>query len=226
MPTLPPAPLDPADAPASPADLRREYARGGLLEADVSADPVAQFDRWFRDALAADVVDANAMSLATVDADGRPACRVVLLKEFDARGFVFHTNGHSRKGRELAANPRAALCFFWPALERQVRIEGEVSAVSDAEADAYFASRPRAARIGAHVSAQSEVVATRAEIDGRYAELEAAFGDGEVARPPHWGGYRLSARAVEFWQGRASRLHDRLRYRLVGSTWVLERLWP
>jgi pyridoxamine 5'-phosphate oxidase len=207
------------------ASLRKEYTNAGLLESDVVADPIEQFDRWFSQAIAAGIREPNAMTLATV-ADGQPAARIVLLKSFDAAGFVFYTNRQSQKGQELAANPRAALVFYWTDLERQVRIVGTTEAVSDAESDAYFASRPAGARIGAWASAQSTVLAGRAELETRVADITARFADGAIPRPPHWGGYRVVPTAVEFWQGRVSRLHDRLVYQRQATGWSLERRAP
>jgi pyridoxamine 5'-phosphate oxidase len=195
-----------------------------LDESDLDPDPLRQFAAWFEEAGAAGVRAPEAMALATAEADGRPSVRMVLLKGFDERGFVFFTGYESRKGTELAANPRAALLFYWDPLGRQVRIEGAVGRVAEAESDAYFASRPRGAQISASVSPQSRVVESRAQLEARAAELEAR--GGELARPLAWGGFRLSPETYEFWQHRANRLHDRLRYRRKDAAWVIERLAP
>lgn len=215
-----------ADRPDA-LDLHRDYRGGALIEADADPDPLAQFTRWWREAEAAGEPEAAAMTLATVGADGAPGARIVYLRGADARGFAFFTNGESRKGRELAADPRAALCFLWPRLHRQVRVEGRVAAQSPAESDAYFAARPRGSQLGAWASPQSEPLRDRAELEARYAAVAARF-SGAVPRPPHWGGYRLLPHALEFWQGRESRLHDRLRYeREPGSgAWRRSRLAP
>jgi pyridoxamine 5'-phosphate oxidase len=208
------------------ADLRKEYARQGLEERDAHADPVEQFRRWFDAAVAAQLIEPNAMTLATATPDGRPSARVVLMKQFDQSGFVFFTNYTSRKGTELAANPYAALLFYWPELERQVRIEGQVARVPPEESEAYFRSRPAGAQISAWASRQSRVIAGRTELERRVRVLEARYAGRDVPRPPHWGGFRLAPELFEFWQGRPSRLHDRLRYSRSQSGWVIERLSP
>ncbi len=206
------------------ADLRREYAESELTEAAAGGDPVELFRLWFTQAVAAEVPEPNAMSLATATPDGRPSVRVVLLKGFDERGFTFFTNYDSRKGRELAVNPHGALCFWWYDLARQVRADGRVEKVPAAESDEYFATRPLGSRLGAWASDQSGVIPDRDHLDRRYAELLAEHPDGRVPRPPHWGGYRLVPDEFEFWQGRPNRLHDRLRYRRAAGGWVRERL--
>lgn len=227
------------------SDLRREYAAGGLDEADLAPDPVTMFRRWMHHAVRAGLHEPNAFVLATAAADGAPAARIVLLKALDERGFVFFTNYSSRKGEEIAANPKVGLLFPWHPLERQVRVQGTAARLSDAENDAYFATRPRNAQIGAWASPQSEVVASRAELDALYDEVAIRFGEeGDVPRPAHWGGYCVDPESVEFWQGRVGRMHDRLRYRRVsrvekagtggtdgadgadGAGWVTERLAP
>jgi pyridoxamine 5'-phosphate oxidase len=208
------------------ADLRKDYSRASLTEADVDPDPIRQFSVWFRQALDAGIPEANAMSVATVGADGRPSSRILLIKDVDNEGFTWFTNYASRKGRELAIQPHAALLFHWVELERQVRIEGRVEKLPDAQSDAYFQSRPLKSRLGALASAQSEPVASREALEQRFAEVEAAHGE-QPARPPHWGGYRLVPDRVEFWQGRPSRLHDRILYtRGADGAWRRERLQP
>ena len=209
------------------ADLRKEYMQRGLDEGDVDTNPFRQFAAWFDEARAASSIEPNAMALATVGADGRPSLRMVLLKGADERGFVFYTNYESRKGRELADTPWAALTFFWPEMERQIRIEGRVEPVSAEESDAYFHSRPVGSQLSASASRQSEVIAGREELEQRVAALSAQYQDQEIPRPENWGGFRVIPDAIEFWQGRASRLHDRLRYRLLASgDWQIERLSP
>jgi pyridoxamine 5'-phosphate oxidase len=208
------------------AALRAEYAREGLQEAEAGDDPVALFRQWVADAVAAGVHESNAMALATADAAGRPSVRIVLLKGFDDAGAVFYTNYDSRKGLELAANPWASAVLLWHPLQRQVRIEGAVSRLDAADSDAYFASRPRGAQIGAASSQQSRPVEDRAALERRYAEAEQAFEGRDVERPDEWGGYRMSLDVVEFWQGRANRLHDRLLFTRTDDGWLLERLQP
>ncbi len=207
------------------ASLRKSYERAELNESASEADPLRQFARWFDEARKSGVPEANAMTLATVGSDLRPSTRVVLIKDFDERGIVWYTNRQSRKGRELAGNPWAALQFHWVELERVVRIEGRVREVDDAESDAYFASRPLDHRIGAWASPQSQPIPGRAWLVAEAAKYAARFML-DPPRPPHWGGYRLEPDCWEFWQGRKSRLHDRLRYRLEGGQWIRERLSP
>ena len=207
--------------------LRVEYRRGRLLEHDVAADPFVLFAAWLAEAKAAGLHESDAMTLATVGPDGHPSARVVLLKDVSAQGFTFFTNYTSRKGSELAANPWAALVFWWGPLEHQVRVEGQVTQLAATESDAYYASRPKGARLGAWVSAQSLVIPDRAVLEKRLAELEEQYAATDPPRPPHWGGYRLTPTVMEFWQGGPNRLHDRLRYtRQPNGGWRLERLAP
>jgi len=207
------------------ADLRQEYMRAGLAEADALPDPLLQFERWFKEALAAQLPLANAMTLATVSAAGAPDARVVLLKGVENGGFVFYTNYQSRKGRELASRPEACLVFLWTQLERQVRIEGKVEKVSATESDKYFSTRPAGARLSASASAQSEVVPDRAFLETEVEKIKAKHGD-SPPRPAHWGGYCVIPSQIEFWQGRENRLHDRLLYTLNSGAWKIERLAP
>ncbi|MDY3553120.1 pyridoxamine 5'-phosphate oxidase [Gemmata sp. JC717] len=208
------------------ADLRKEYSTGGLTETDAGSDPFVLFHRWFADALAADLTDPNAMILATVGGGGQPSARAVLLKALDDRGFTFFTNYDSRKGRELEANPHAALVFLWHPLERQVRVEGSVEMVSTVESDEYYKKRPLGSRLGAWASPQSAVIAGREVLEQAHSELTARYPDGDPPRPPNWGGYRVIPTAIEFWQGRRSRLHDRIVFTRTGTSWTRERLAP
>lgn len=207
--------------------LREEYGRGGLDLPDLADDPIEMFERWLQQSLDAGIHEPNAMVVSTVSGDGRPSSRTVLLKGVGPGGFVFYTNHASRKGEELAANPRCALLFPWYALERQVRVEGVATTLEAAEVEAYFASRPRGAQLGAWASAQSSRVGSRADLAAAYARAHERFGDhGPVPVPPTWGGYRVAPEAVEFWQGRPSRMHDRLVYLREGDGWAVERLAP
>ena len=209
------------------SDLRREYTLAGLKESDLDPNPFKQFDIWFQQALAAGLPEPNAMTLATATLDGKPSARIVLLKGFDEGGFVFFTNYESQKGRELLANPRAALVCYWIELERQVRISGGVSRVSVEESEEYFQSRPLGSQLGAWASQQSEVVGGRKILEDKLEQLTREYQTKPVPLPPHWGGYRVAPEALEFWQGRPNRLHDRLRYtRQSSSQWLIERLSP
>lgn len=209
------------------SDLRREYTLAGLKESDLDPNPFKQFDIWFQQALAAGLPEPNAMTLATATLDGKPSARIVLLKGFDEGGFVFFTNYESQKGRELLANPRAALVCYWIELERQVRISGGVSRVSAEESEEYFQSRPLGSQLGAWASQQSEVVGERKILEDKLEQLTREYQTKPVPVPPHWGGYRVAPETLEFWQGRPNRLHDRLRYtRQSGSQWLIERLSP
>ena len=207
------------------SDLRTDYKMASLDESDVAPMPFKQFDKWFGDAIKAEVPEPNAMTLATCDALGRPSARIVLIKGVDDRGMIFFTNYQSHKGQDLAANNRAALLFFWPELERQIRIEGRVETVSAADSDAYYQSRPVLSRIGAWASPQSQVLPSRTDLEARFAAFAAEHGE-NPPRPAHWGGYRVVPNFFEFWQGRRSRLHDRICYRLTEGNWKLERLAP
>jgi pyridoxamine 5'-phosphate oxidase len=208
------------------ADLRKNYTQAGLLESDIVANPFEQFKLWFAQAVAADILEPNAMTVATVTDEGKPSARIVLLKDFDDRGFVFYTNYNSQKGVELQNCPYAALVFLWGDLERQVRIEGKVEFVSEAEATGYFHSRPASSQLGAWASEQSTVIADRSILEQKLQQLEAEYHDRQIPKPPHWGGVRVVPQEIEFWQGRPSRLHDRLRYQLVNGKWQIDRLAP
>lgn len=209
------------------SDIRKDYILQSLLEKDVQADAIRQFSAWWQEALHSEITEVNAMTLATASADGVPSARIVLLKGYDERGFVFFTNYESFKGQQLAENPRACLVFFWKELERQVRITGLVEKVSAAESDAYFSSRPEGSRIGAWTSPQSQVIESREWLEEREKAYIKDFAGKQLTRPPHWGGYRVKPISIEFWQGRSNRLHDRLQYTLKeDGGWMIERLAP
>lgn len=206
--------------------IRREYDRAELLEANVASDPMNQFSEWFSQALDTEFMDANAMTLSTVGKDGKPSSRIVLLKGVEKDGFRFFTNYGSQKGQELEENPYAALCFFWPVLERQVRVEGKVIKLSREESQAYFQQRPRQSKLGAWASYQSQVVESRQELEENFARMQDRFDNQEVPTPEFWGGYLLEPSSVEFWQGRQGRLHDRLKYSRIDDKWNVQRLSP
>jgi len=211
---------------SSIADLRRDYSSQSLLEIDVAIDPVDQFDKWWQQARKSEIDEVNAMALATASTDGMPAARIVLLKGFDKRGFIFFTNYQSYKAIHLEENPKACLVFFWKELERQVRITGLVKKLPEKESDEYFLSRPSASQVGAWTSPQSQVIESRDWLDERYLKLSEQFKEKTLHRPPHWGGYIVQPVIIEFWQGRPSRLHDRIQYTLENGSWKIERLAP
>lgn len=211
----------------SVADLRKEYTFRGLNKADAAPSPFQQFKIWFEQALAAQLPEPNAMTIATATPDGKPDARIVLLKDYNQRGFVFYTNYESHKGQQLVENPWGAIAFWWAQLERQVRIVGRVEKISDAESDQYFQSRPKASQLGAWASNQSQVIDTRQVLEQRLQQLKEKYENQEIPRPPHWGGFRVIPDEIEFWQGRPSRLHDRLLYRRgEDGSWVIQRLSP
>ena len=209
------------------ADLRENYTKGGLLKQDLRSNPFDQFQKWLEEAVSAEVLEPNAMTLATIDERGRPTARIVLLKKVDDRGFIFFTNYSSRKGQNIAVNPYASLVFWWGDLERQIRIEGTVEKISDSESDDYFYSRPISSQLGAWASPQSDVVTDREFLEDRLAQITEQYQEQKIPRPSHWGGYRVVPDLIEFWQGRESRLHDRLCYSLDDNgNWQIDRLAP
>lgn len=208
------------------ADIRKDYKQHSLNESDIAANPFVQFEQWWNEAIASEIDEVNAMTLATATKDGMPSARIVLLKGYDSNGFVFFTNYNSHKGQELLENPQAALVFFWKELERQVRIEGLVEKVSEAESDEYFNSRPEGSRIGAWASPQSSAINDRSIIESNVDALTKQYTGQSIPRPAHWGGYRVKPQVIEFWQGRSSRLHDRFKFTATGDTWKRERLAP
>lgn len=209
------------------ADIRKNYSQKKLLEADIDSSPIQQFSKWWEEAVTSEIDEVNVMTLATASSDGVPSARIVLLKGFDTRGFIFFTNYSSFKGQQLAENPKACLVFFWKELERQVRITGLIEKISAAESDEYFSSRPVGSQIGALASPQSQLIESRDWLDNHYKELESKFEGKQLPRPPHWGGYIVKPVIIEFWQGRQSRLHDRLQYTLQeDGEWKIERLAP
>ena len=211
---------------ANIADIRTDYKLQTLNETDVATNAIKQFSKWWDEAVKSDIDEVNAMVLATATKDGKPSARIVLLKGYDEKGFVFYTNYDSQKGLELADNPNASIVFFWKELQRQVRIDGIIEKVSAEESDTYFNSRPEGSRIGAWASPQSKVVATRSELENSYETYHQKFAGKNIPRPTHWGGYRIKPIEIEFWQGRPNRLHDRILYTLIESTWKIERLAP
>lgn len=209
------------------ADIRKDYSLRALDEADLHKDAIQQFEKWWQEALVSEIEEVNAMTLATATATGKPSARIVLLKGFNKDGFVFFSNYHSRKGKQLEENPFVSLVFFWKELERQVRVEGSITKITEEKSDDYFNSRPVSSKIGAWASPQSKVITTRKVLDENVAELEKSFDGKDIDRPPHWGGYLVKPDLVEFWQGRASRLHDRIQYTATKeSEWKIERLAP